>query len=83
MTEPAGPTRYVTPEEFNVGTHFVGGCPRCDGQGSSWLARHFRKGSLLVGSAWYCRFCRGWGTALYVKQPDGTFKPQRVPREPI
>jgi hypothetical protein len=71
-TEPQGPTRYVTPADFNVGQNYIGGCPKCEGTGE-----------MGVWAKWACWFCKGWGTALYTKQPDGTFKPQRVPREPI
>ena len=64
-----GPTRFVTPDEFGVGTNFVGGCPKCKGTGLGWPKA--------------CRFCLGHGTALYVKQPDGTFKAKRVRRLPV
>lgn len=83
LTEPSGPTRYVTPDEFGVGTNFVGGCPECvngiitvehESRFRSW--RHPRRGVWCVTHVTEseCLFCRGHGTVLYERR-DGAFYP--------
>lgn len=79
--DPARPTRYVTPDEFGVGQNYVAGCPNCE-RGSVMIEYRVKSWRHPFRGVWVsveeeCRFCRGWGSVLYVRQPDlFTFAPQ-------
>lgn len=82
-TEPSGPTRYVTPDEFGVGTNFVGGCPECvrgeiviDVELRYRTLRHPFRGvwRVVEQRRERCRYCEGTGVVMWERR-DGAFYP--------